>query len=102
RSSSTPHLHSFPTRRSSDLDEECERLRNLEAAPLRRQCARFVLDHSQAIAAARPEIPEDLNDRAADIWEPLRSSGISGRAAAIADRKSTRLNSSHVSISYAV
>jgi hypothetical protein len=51
--------------------EQCERLRNLEAAGLRRQCLRFVRDHEPAIAAARPAIPADLNDRAADIWEPL-------------------------------
>src|SRR5205807_7935228 len=52
-------------------DEECERLRNLEATTLKRQCARFVLDHEQEIANARPELPSSLSDRAADIWEPL-------------------------------
>ena len=51
--------------------EECERLRNLDTMTLRRQCARFVLDHKDAIANARPQIPVTLNDRAADIWEPL-------------------------------
>jgi len=51
--------------------EECERLRNLAPAGLKHQCARFVLDHKDQIAAARPEIPPSLNDRAADIWEPL-------------------------------
>src|SRR5205085_10333839 len=51
--------------------EPCERLRNLDATALRQKCARFVADHSQEIAAARPEIPLALNDRAADIWEPL-------------------------------
>src|SRR5437773_10030617 len=38
---------------------------------LRRQCARFVLDHRAAIASARPAIPPILNDRAADLSEPL-------------------------------
>src|SRR5207249_2112173 len=51
--------------------EKCERLRTLEGTELRRKCARFVMDHSEEIARAQPEIPEDLNDRAADIWEPL-------------------------------
>jgi hypothetical protein len=51
--------------------EQCERLRNLQAGALRQQCARFVLDHRAQIAEARPGIPESLNDRAADIWEPL-------------------------------
>ena len=51
--------------------EICERLRNLDGAELRQRCARFVADHGKGIAAARPEIPAGLNDRAADIWEPL-------------------------------
>jgi putative DNA primase/helicase len=52
-------------------DEQCERLRTLDAVSLKRKCARFVLDHQNAIPSARPDVPEDLNDRAADIWEPL-------------------------------
>jgi hypothetical protein len=51
--------------------EECERLRNLETTDLRRKCVRFVADNSAAIGSARPIIPSSLNDRAADIWEPL-------------------------------
>ncbi len=51
--------------------EECERLRNLEATTLRRQCARFVKDHRGEIADTRPQLPSCLNDRAGDIWEPL-------------------------------
>lgn len=51
--------------------EKCERLRHLDGKELRSKCARFVADHAEAIAKAQPEIPEDLNDRAADIWEPL-------------------------------
>jgi hypothetical protein len=51
--------------------EECERLRNLEATALRQRCLRFVTDRATQIASARPELPESLNDRAADIWEPL-------------------------------
>ena len=51
--------------------EQCERLRDLAAAPLRQQCVRFVRDHQQDIARAQPQIPPALNDRAADIWEPL-------------------------------
>jgi hypothetical protein len=51
--------------------EECEKLRNLDGSVLRRKCARFVLDNAKQIASARPSIPADLNDRAADVWEPL-------------------------------
>src|SRR3954451_10244578 len=52
-------------------EEECERLRKLKTKDLRQQCARVVLDHGEAIANAEPAIPDVLNDRAADIWEPL-------------------------------
>jgi putative DNA primase/helicase len=51
--------------------ENCERLRTLDASCLRRHCARFVADHHQLIASAKPDLPSDLNDRAADLWEPL-------------------------------
>ena len=52
-------------------EEKCERLKGLDGLELRRKCARFVLDHAQEIERAQPQIPEDLNDRAGDIWEPL-------------------------------
>ena len=52
-------------------DEECERLRKLDGAGLREQCRQFVREHGQAIGESEPEIPEELNDRASDIWEPL-------------------------------
>jgi putative DNA primase/helicase len=54
--------------------ERCERLRELDRAQagmLRQQCARFVADHAEAIARTKPPMPASLNDRAADIWEPL-------------------------------
>jgi hypothetical protein len=51
--------------------EKCDRMRNVDGEDFKRKCARFVLDHAAEIAAAQPEIPESLNDRAADIWEPL-------------------------------
>jgi len=53
------------------MSEECERLRELDGAGLRARCERFVEEHGEEIGKARPEIPEGLNDRAADIWEPL-------------------------------
>jgi putative DNA primase/helicase len=52
-------------------NQRCERLRDLEAMTLRRQCARFVADHAQEIANARPVMPPSLNDRESDFWEPL-------------------------------
>jgi putative DNA primase/helicase len=38
---------------------------------LRRKLARFAGDEGETIERARPAIPESLNDRAADNWEPL-------------------------------
>ena len=51
--------------------EKVERMRQLNAADFRKRCADFVREHSDKIAHAQPEIPSTLNDRAADIWEPL-------------------------------
>jgi len=51
--------------------EACERSRNLDMLDLRRKCVRFVTDHAEAIANARPEINSGLSDRTVDIWEPL-------------------------------
>jgi hypothetical protein len=55
-------------------EEICERLKKLtkeDALVLRRKCARVVADHAKAIESMEPVIPDELNDRAADIWEPL-------------------------------
>jgi hypothetical protein len=52
-------------------EEKCDRLRQLDASILRRQCARFILDHRDAIAVAHPRLPEEMHDRAGEIWEPL-------------------------------
>src|SRR5262249_27079463 len=52
-------------------EEVCERLRKVETGDLIMRCERFVVENAAAIAGARPEVPEGLNDRAADIWEPL-------------------------------
>ena len=38
---------------------------------LRAQVARWVIDHADEIRASNPDIPEELNDRAADSWRPL-------------------------------
>jgi hypothetical protein len=51
--------------------EKCERRCELDWAPLRRRCARFVADHAPEIANAAPAMPSSLNDREAEIWEPL-------------------------------
>lgn len=52
-------------------EDSCERLRKFDPGDVKRKCLRFVLDHAAEIAAAEPHIPGELNDRAADVWEPL-------------------------------
>src|SRR5690625_7124712 len=76
-------LHSFPTRRSSDLGADALLAVDLDG-----------LRHDRAAAdLRRRRVPVD---RLADRGGPPHLVGL-GR-----DRKSTRLNSSHVAISYAV
>jgi hypothetical protein len=53
------------------IQETCARLKVLESTRLRRQCLRFVQDHQKEIAESQPTAPRELNDRAADVWEPL-------------------------------
>src|SRR5436305_8489717 len=69
-------LHSFPTRRSSDL----------------------LAEHRERGEGPRPSRADDR----LRLDPPLRGRGRSSRSRSSADRKSTRLNSSHVRISYAV
>ncbi len=54
--------------------ERVEKLRHAEPGKfefLTRQCARFAADNAARVRVARPAIPDDLHDRAADNWEPL-------------------------------
>src|SRR5207249_11015494 len=94
--SPTPrHLHSFPTRRSSDLFNP-----NLSAhvgqrtAGLVGETARNTRHRPAAVFVAH-----DRRHYCPDASKHLRVIDVGHRAS---DRKSTRLNSSHVSISYAV
>src|SRR5690606_39922360 len=86
-------LHSFPTRRSSDLvlHAECARmggvLQNVlseQGRVLRWRAFLRNYHHVDILAQVQPRKPPD-------VYQP-----------AVLDRKSTRLNSSHVKISYAV
>lgn len=54
--------------------ERVERLRHADLNRFPRlaaQLARFAIDNREAVRAARPKLPEQLNDRAQDNWEPL-------------------------------
>src|SRR5207253_11096353 len=80
-------LHSFPTRRSSDLDELAR------SGPARQPADRR--DDDRTTARREPGRPAPPGP-AVQRRRPARRGGAGG------DRKSTRLNSSHVAISYAV
>src|SRR5690606_41709147 len=96
RSASHRALHSFPTRRSSDLLHRDE-------APVRRRRQRFELPAQPIVEGAdgeahrRAAAPGDLTEEDRVARDNVRAS-----LRAEIDRKSTRLNSSHVKISYAV
>jgi putative DNA primase/helicase len=66
------HCILIRTRRKTRKDH-CEPLQNLGryANSLRRKCARFVLDCSQRISEARPEIPQEISGDLRAVWEPL-------------------------------
>lgn len=58
-------------------DEKVDRLRHAisdelnEFDKLKSRLARFAKDAAEAVRLARPHLPEELNDRAQDNWEPL-------------------------------
>src|SRR5690242_21480017 len=86
RSPAPPALHSFPTRRSSDLDDPRD-----GDAPRARDCA--PLQTERQWTPHRATWADRHREGHPTVRVPLRNR---------ADRKSTRLNSSHMSISYAV
>ena len=54
--------------------ETVDRIRHAETGlfeTLQRKVCRFAEDHADDIRKAKPSLPEELNDRAQDNWEPL-------------------------------
>src|SRR5699024_11846880 len=87
-----PHLHSFPTRRSSDLNLSNNAFRAFSGLV---QTVKSNEEVSSYITACKNYI-------AAHRTKNIQVREISTAVGMSQDRKSTRLNSSHVSISYAV
>src|SRR5690606_41401407 len=102
-SSLRPHAspHSFPTRRSSDLILRVEAARPAEAV-LRAEATRPVEVRAVAGASRPPQLARSVTKsiRVERAGLPIRPAATPARVKI--DRKSTRLNSSHVKISYAV
>src|SRR5690606_40751623 len=95
-------LHSFPTRRSSDLEGADADSREIESYFI--PCSETVL-----LTFSSPQVPTEYTDPQPStpagiiLVLLLRKPGQSLLSASdFIDRKSTRLNSSHVKISYAV
>src|SRR5207249_6627479 len=97
----TPHLllHSFPTRRSSDLDE----FPDISDPALRGTASigRRLQDPLSELVKIDPQhVGVGLYQH--DVSSKHLKEMLEGVIESCVDRKSTRLNSSHVSISYAV
>src|SRR5207247_11133435 len=92
-----PALHSFPTRRSSDLSRpDCEHLVELAA----QYYGRLAVLVNNAVLAGGHSKP--LLDTLDADWDAMMAVNLRGPFMLCQDRKSTRLNSSHEWISYAV
>src|SRR5690606_42157404 len=99
-----PHtaLHSFPTRRSSDLDDIGHAAFEDAIEPLR-PAGEHAADHFVG-HFGRGDVEHSLDEPRLDQplhRPPAGARGMEHQAVAALDRKSTRLNSSHVKISYA-
>src|SRR5205085_10283473 len=94
----TPHLPSFPTRRSSDLLEKLppKVLTTPDEINLFEIDARAGFDKPARIVSTR------IVRGVQGLQEQLQFSAVTSGQLLDADRKSTRLNSSHSQISYAV
>src|SRR5690606_39689576 len=94
-SAAHPDLYSFPTRRSSDLLDQPLVFGAVLLQPLELEARR-----AEGAGRCVAQSPEHRGGLFGDIDEVLGESADDPVAAR--DRKSTRLNSSHVKISYAV
>src|SRR5690606_40602742 len=97
-----PSLHPFPTRRSSDLAisvNERQFDTTATAAPIVDSAGRIL--GSLGLSGATAEL-RDVESSAlpSDVRRAAQAIGSRGAANVRRDRKSTRLNSSHVKISY--
>src|SRR5207253_6667528 len=97
-----PSLHPFPTRRSSDLDRGvlAWRATQDELAAAQHEMAdlrakREALQHRISLLDGKAIDPDLLDEVAHQVLLENRPGEV-----AVPDRKSTRLNSSHVAISY--
>jgi hypothetical protein len=58
-------------RKSGEKVERLRRRDNDDHNRLRQQCLRWATDNHAVLSASEPSLPDNLNDRVADFWEPL-------------------------------
>src|SRR5690606_39383510 len=96
-----PYLHSFPTRRSSDLVITKATMR-IDPIPESRSFLSFLFpDIYAGLEAGRLIMTNRLRPATIRLYDEEDSKKLA-EWVGTPDRKSTRLNSSHVKISYAV
>src|SRR5690606_40551595 len=91
------HLHSFPTRRSSDLRKDLHNVKYI--------CPKNPKKEHDRLVAKKRDIQrkQDIEKKRARVEKAQKEFEIKiQKFIGLQDRKSTRLNSSHVKISYAV
>src|SRR5699024_12379909 len=96
------HLHPLPTRRSSDLEAKAQKQVNELSAAVEGQDK--VITEQTAVAASAADDVQALVDAKVTSGAKYdaavaKLNAANAAVAAATDRKSTRLNSSHVSIS---
>src|SRR5205085_5824747 len=91
-----PHPHSFPTRRSSDLGNA-----NFNT-PLTNNNADFTYNFTGTLTNCMSNASGAPSDGMVSAGTIITIPGVKGKFQEPIDRKSTRLNSSHSQISYAV
>src|SRR5206468_12024261 len=101
RSHHHPHLHSFPTRRSSDLVDLIIVRENTEDLYAGIEYEQGTEDVKELIAWIKSKGGKLRHEDAGISIKPISITG-TRKIFEFADRKSTRLNSSHDQISYAV
>src|SRR5690606_41466756 len=100
-SSTIRDLHSFPTRRSSDLELTDKTMRFFVSEMIREKIFKLYdkeIPYSIEVIVTSYKEEDNITRIAAEVIVERDSQ----KNIIIGDRKSTRLNSSHVKISYAV
>src|SRR5207253_8620990 len=102
RASDHPPLHSFPTRRSSDLRAQSIRTSFISDKSWNQTRKSRVSFLPFTVAATSLWVSIHYYESVDQQRRSIGSTYAKGFRRATVDRKSTRLNSSHVAISYAV